>query len=135
MKTQSINLKKIFMIALMSFGILFTACQTEAQPSDETRTPEERAKKMTERMKAVLSLTEEQYPKVKAINLKYAQKNEQILKGSGSKLSRYKAVKSSQKEKKREMKAVLTKEQFKKYEEMLDEMEAEAKERYKNKNE
>lgn len=82
-------------------------------------------------MKTELSLTDDQYPSVQAINLKYALKNEDIFKGSDGKFAKYRALKSSQKEKSREIKAILTSDQFKKYEAMMEEMKNNAMEQYK----
>jgi len=98
-----------------------------ARSTDSTRTPEGRAAALTEKMKTELSLTDDQYPSVQAINLKYAQKNEGIFKSSDGKFAKYRALKSSQKDKSKEMKAILTSDQYKKYEEMMKEMTEEFK--------
>jgi hypothetical protein len=98
---------------------------------DSTRTPEGRAAALTEKMKTELPLTVDQYPSVQAINLKYALKNERIFKGFDGKFAKYRAIKSSQKDKGREMKAILTSGQYKKYEEMMKEMTEEFKNRRK----
>ncbi len=100
-----------------------------ARSTDSTRTPEGRAAALTEKMKTELSLTDDQYPSVQAINLKYALKNEQIFKGSEGKFAKFRALKSSQKDKSKEMKAILTSDQYKKYEEMMKEMAEEFKNR------
>ena len=93
--------------------------ESPARTTDSTRTPEGRAAALTEKMKTELSLTDDQYPSVQAINLKYAQKNETIIKGSDGKFAKYRALKSSQKDKSKEMKAILTIDQYKKYEDMM----------------
>ena len=104
----------------------------KAQSADSTRTVEGRASAQTEKMKTELSLTDAEYPQVQAINLKYAQKNQEIFSGSGGKLAKFKALKASQKDKSKEMKAVLDKDQYKKSEEMMEEMKQKAKEGYRN---
>jgi len=124
-------MKKVILPAMIAILSLATVA-TRAQVTDSTRTAEGRASALTEKMKTELSLTETQYPQVQSINLKYAQKNEEIFKGSEGKFAKFKALKASQKDKSKEMKAVLDKGQFKKYEEMMEEMKNKAKEGYKN---
>ena len=77
---------------------------------------------MTEKMKTRLSLTDDQTPQVQAINLRYSQKNEEIFKGSQGKFAKFRSLQSSQKSKNKEMKVLLDKDQYKKYEEMVEEM-------------
>lgn len=78
-------------------------------------TPEERAKKQTEALVKELGLTDEQKEKVYDINLKYAQPNEELAKMDREK--RREAFQKIQKEKDDAIKAVLTDEQKKKYDE------------------
>lgn len=127
------SLSNLFSIAFMTAAFFLAGISGNAQSAD-VKTPEDRAKKMTDRMKTGLSLTDEQYPKIQEVNLKYAKKNESILNSSKGKFEKYRAIKSSQGEKKKELKKILDKEQFKKYEDMLEEMEDEAKSRYKSRN-
>jgi hypothetical protein len=101
-----------------------------AQPADSTRTPEGRAAALTEKMKSELTLTADQVPTVQSINLKYAQKNQEIWTGTGGRFAKFKALKSSQKDKDREMKAVLDKDQYKKYEVMREQTREKAREEY-----
>jgi Spy/CpxP family protein refolding chaperone len=84
-------------------------------------TPEERAKRQTERMKEQLSLTAAQEPKVSAINLKYAKKMEDVRKMTDTAAQR-KSVMNLNKQKEAEFKAVLTPEQMKIYQKMVEEM-------------
>lgn len=130
MKTKSIAFRFFFTFCA-AVGMFLT---TAAQTTDTKMTAEERAQKLSDKMKTELSLTDEQYEKVKAVNLKYAKKNDEIRNGSGGKLSKYKSIKSSQSDKKKEMKAILTEEQYKKYEQMMEDAENEARERMKNRN-
>ena len=137
MSTRSVNSKISFSIPLLILSFLFSTLAANAQSAqpvrsaDSTRTPEGRAAALTAKMKTELSLTDDQYPSVQAINLKYVLKNEQIFKGSDGKFAKYRALKSSQKEKRREIKAILTSDQFKKYEAMMEEMKNNAVEQYK----
>ncbi|HVU54814.1 MAG TPA: hypothetical protein VHD83_07155 [Puia sp.] len=124
------NSKKIrifFAAALVMFTL-----GAKAQSADSTKTPEGRATALTEKMKTALSLTDDQTPQVQAINLKYAQKNQEIWTGSGGKFAKFRALKSSQKDKDKEMKGVLNKDQYKQYEAMKEEMKNKAREEYKS---
>lgn len=93
---------------------------------------EERAKNMTEQMQKKLSLTDAQYQSVYTINLKYAKKNEQLKNSDENKMAKFRKFKSSQQDKSKELKTVLTKDQFTQYEEWIKEVQAELKQNYKN---
>lgn len=129
-----IGSRNFLTLLLVIGGILFSVCKANAQSDEMKKSPEERAQRISDKMKTELSLSDEQYEKVKAINLKYAQKNDEILKSSSGKLARFRSLKSSQDKKKKEMKAVLDKEQYEKYEKMMKDLETEAKNRYNNQN-
>jgi hypothetical protein len=135
MRTSSFQLRAALAIAFITLATMLSATSVKAQTAgspvtaDSTRTAEGRAAALTEKMKTELSLTADQYPSVQALNLKYAQKNEQIFKGSDGKFAKYKALKASQKDKNKEMKAILTSDQYKKYEEMVKQMTEELKRR------
>lgn len=98
----------------------------------QDRTPQERAKFQTEMMKSRLGLDSVQLNQVKAINLKYALKNEPVIKSGDGRLSKFRQIKSSQKEKEAELKTIFTTEQFKQYQAFQDEMKAQMKEKRKN---
>lgn len=132
MKIRQTDLRILFAFAFMGLSILFSTLPANAQSSDSTGTPEARAAALTEKMKLQLPLTAAQYPKVQAINLKYAQKNEAIFKGTEGKFAKFRSMKSSQNEKSKEMKALLSKDQYKKYAEMMEEMKSKAMEQYKS---
>ena len=83
-------------------------------------TPEQRAKMLTDSMKVYLPLQTNQYASVYAVNLKYAQKAEPILKGTDSKITKYYKINSMQSDKEEEYKKILTEAQFKKYMELKD---------------
>ncbi|MVT11873.1 hypothetical protein [Chitinophaga tropicalis] len=97
----------------------------------QDKTPQERAKLQTEMMKSKLNLDSVQLNQVEAINLKYALKNEPVIKSGDSKFSKFKQIKSSQKEKEAELKKIFTTEQFKQYQAFQDEMKAQLKEKRK----
>ncbi len=77
--------------------------------------PEQMAKKQTEHMQAELNLTAEQVPQVEAINLKYIELMRDAKKSGLERQDMMFKMKELSDDKKKEMKAVLTKEQFKKY--------------------
>jgi len=136
MKIRLIDLRIGLAIVFIVVNIMVSAATAKAQSAtaqsaDSTGTAEGRAANLTEKMKTELSLTDAQYPHVQAINLKYAQKNEEIFKGPDGRFAKFKALKSSQQEKNKEMKAVLDKDQYKKYAAMMDEMKSKAREQYK----
>jgi hypothetical protein len=126
MKTRSIGSAFFATLFLAAFSLVSTV---QASAQDNKKEPEERARILTEKMKTELSLTDEQVPKVEAINLKYAKKNSEVRDGGGGRLAKLKSLKASQEEKDKEMKGVLTEEQYKKYREMVEEMEKKVRER------
>src|SRR5882724_6334463 len=118
-------------IVLMIMIAMISAASVRAQSAEGPNTAETRAAALTEKMKTELSLTDDQYPQVQALNLKYAQKNAEIFKGSDGKFAKFRALKSSQKAKNKEMKVILNKDQYKRYEKMVEEMKNNAMEQYK----
>jgi hypothetical protein len=93
------------------------------QPGGGGRTPEERATMLTEMMKEQLSLTSAQEPKVKAINLKYANKMQDVRKMTDTAAQR-KLTESLNKQKDGELKTVFTADQFKNYQKLMAEFKA-----------
>ena len=98
-------------------------------------TPEERAQMQTDLMRQSLTLTEEQQPRVQEINLKYSRKVQDVYSTPGGKLQKLKKLKNISTEKDKEMKNVLSAEQYSTYEknkeEMKEKIRARAKERKK----
>src|SRR5215510_14027603 len=91
---------------------------SEAQTSmDALRnsTPAERARLQTDMMKSKLSLTPDQTTKIAAINEKYAQQMEPIIKGQEGPLARMRQMRQVSAAKEAELKSVLSPEQFQKY--------------------
>jgi hypothetical protein len=81
----------------------------------KSTTPEERAGAQTAFMKTKLGLSADQVAKVSAINLKYAQKMDPILKGSEGPIMRMREAEAINQQKEAELKQVLSSEQFEKY--------------------
>src|SRR5262245_19509643 len=92
-------------------------------------TPAERAGLQTEFMKSKLALTPDQTKTVTALNLKYANRMEPVLKGSEGPLARMRQMREINGEKEKELKGVLTPEQWTKYEASREEMREKFEER------
>jgi len=109
---------------LLSVCLAIIGFQVNAQqPGGGGRTPEERATMLTEMMKEQLSLTSAQEPKVKAINLKYANKMQDVRKMTDTAAQR-KLTESLNKQKDGELKTVFTADQFKNYQKLMAEFKA-----------
>jgi len=93
----------------------------------QDKTPEQRATAITEWMKTNLQLTPEQEGPVQTVNLKYANLNEGLKTSSKARMAKAKELKSNNESKKKELKKILTPEQFKMYEAK----EAELREKFK----
>ena len=114
----------------LAAALLVLTVGAKAQTADSARTPENRAAALTEKMKTQLPLTADQVPQIQAINLKYAQKNQEILTGTEGRFAKLRALKSSFKEKDKEMKAVLNDDQYQKYEAIKEEIKEKARQNY-----
>ncbi len=99
----------------------------------ELGTPEERATRMTARMKEKLNLSAEQEAPVAAINLKYAKQNQSLLETGGRNLRTARQAQAVMKKKDEELKKVLNADQYQQYQTIKEEMRAELKERRKQK--
>lgn len=118
--------RKMIMAVLLVVVTLFSG-STYAQ-SKMTEEQKKEAKARHEAYKQKLNLTEEQSKNVEAINTTYFEGLNQLKNSGASKLSKYKKYKALTNEKDKQMKEVLTKEQFKIYKEY----QAEMKEEFKN---
>lgn len=126
---------KLFSTWFLAALILLSATTVFAQNQKSGKgqgkaTPEERAKRQTDKMKESLSLTSAQEPKVSAINLKYAKKMEDVRKVSDTAAQR-KSAQALNKQKEGELKTVLTAEQFKLYLKQVEELKAMRREQQK----
>lgn len=88
----------------------------------EKTTPAQRAGAQTSYMQTMLALTPEQATKVSALNQRYAEKAEPVLKGTGWAMTKASALKSLQDAKEAELKPILTPEQWTKYDAGKDAM-------------
>jgi LAS superfamily LD-carboxypeptidase LdcB len=83
-------------------------------------TLEERVKAQTDRMKKDLELTDVQYDSVQKINLKYAKKADEARKNNRENPEQNREIfRKNQDAQSKELKAILTESQYKKYEEQL----------------
>jgi len=78
-------------------------------------TPEQRAKLQTDLMKSKLALTPEQTATIGAMNEKYAQRMEPIIKGSEGPFTKMRQMKQVSEAKEAELKTILSPDQFQKY--------------------
>jgi len=118
------------MIALRSvrswvaIAVLAMAAIAAAEGLDDLKdtTPAERAAAQTAMMKSKLNLTEDQLPKIEAINEKYAEQMDPILKGSDGMFAKMRAMKEVEGRKEGELQGVLSKDQFDQFQAMKSEM-------------
>ncbi len=90
-----------------------TATKTLAQ--DGHSTPEERARRWDEWMKQELALVPQQEEPIHAINLKYAQLNEDLKRSEDSRRNKLQELKARNADKEKELKTVLTTTQYNVY--------------------
>lgn len=109
----------------------FSASQAVAQQrGDRSMKPEDRAKQMTERMKADVQLTDAQYEKVYALNLKQVQEMQEARKNAATQQSdRREAFRTMQKSREDELSKILSAEQMKQYREAQQKNAEKARER------
>jgi hypothetical protein len=89
------------------------------------------AKRLTDSMTVQLSLTEEQVPKVLAVNEEFSSKAAGIRNEGGGKMDKLKKLKAANSERDKALKAILTDDQFLEYKANKKENKALAKERMK----
>ena len=99
----------------------------------ENTTPEQRAKAQTDLMVSRLGLNPEQTTQVAALNLKYANKAEPVLKGSEGPLMKLRHLRQFGEQKEAELKGILTPAQFQKYLVSKEEMKEKAEQRLEEK--
>jgi Spy/CpxP family protein refolding chaperone len=113
--------------ALAVAALLVTASASAQLDDLKDTTPAERAKAQNAMMHSRLSLTDEQASRVAAINQKYAEKMDPVIKGSSGPLVKMREVKEVERQKEAELKRVLSPEQFEKFlaakEQMREELE------------
>ena len=113
--------------------VLLLATRGGAEGLDDLKdtTPAERAAAQTTMMKEKLSLTDDQLPKVKAINEKYAEQMDPILKGPGGMFMKMGPMREVEDKKEAELKGVLSSDQFAQFQAMKSELRDKLVERIK----
>jgi hypothetical protein len=111
-ETQLELTKKIILNCFLGVATLLIAESVSAQKLGDAA---ERSAKLTEWMRISLSLTDEQLPTVRDINLKYAKKMDAVKASSLPKSEKMREITDNDKAKDQELKAVLTYSQFQTY--------------------
>lgn len=102
------------------FSTLLMATPAPAQMAEldklATTTPEQRADFLTQAMTSELTLSSDQVPKVRALNLQYAELQQPLLEQKGSLFSRVRQISKLNSQKESKLKPLLSAEQWAKYE-------------------
>jgi len=123
-------MKKITMQAFLLMTLLALFSNAYSQQKT-TATPEEKANKWTEWMKNNLQLTDDQVPKVEAINLKYATKMRELKNDTTqTKKEKQDVGKQDESAMDAEFKAVLTDAQYTSYQAKKSDMNKQIKEKH-----
>lgn len=125
MKMKNLIAGIILMISF-SFG---ASAQTVRPKLSEDQKKELKAK--MEAYKAELKLTAEQQPKFEELNLQFAEALAKLKEDNGSKISKYRKLKAATGERNKQVKAILTDEQYKIFEAHRDELKEELQSRRK----
>ena len=111
---------KLFIQIIPLLFVNITAIQ--GQSTSEYGTPEERAARITDRMKEGLSLENSQKKEIYTLNLKYAQRiQEEVIDTGMNKLSAYFRIRKINAEKEKELLPMLDDTQKEQYEQMKSE--------------
>lgn len=129
---KCINGKSVITMAFMA-AIMLVCIPSFAQEKMQQKTPEEKAKMISDKMKTELALTDEQYQKVQVINLDFATKSKDIKKEGTDKSAWAEKIKPLDEERTTALKGILTPEQFAKYESMKENMKSKMKDKHKEK--
>lgn len=135
--TASIRTFICTLLAILALGAIHQVmAQQNAQLAEvlKSSTPEQRARIQTSFMKTKLNLDSLTAQKVYDINLKTAQKMEPVIKGDGSKFSRFRQARSIDGQKDEELKAVLSPRQYQAYLDAKEEMKEKLKEKIQEHN-
>ncbi|QXP84992.1 hypothetical protein [Methylococcus sp. Mc7] len=101
---------------------LSTAARSDDFDQLKATTPVQRAAAQTEYMKSHLALTDAQIPKIAALNQKYAEQMEPVIRGTDGGLGKMLKAKAIQENKDAELRQILTPAQFDSFESSKDEM-------------
>ena len=121
-------MKKLFVLCIMFLATVTfaTAQQGQGQGQRQQMTPEERAKAQTERLEKLLTLKADQKTKVQAIELEYAKESSKIRQDNqGNREAMREAMQKLNTKRDAKYKEVLTADQFKKYQEDIEQRQRE----------
>jgi hypothetical protein len=107
--------RRITLLLVAGVLIASSVSAQELGPALMKSTPAERAKVQTHLMNEKLHLTEQQLPKVQAINLQTAEKLEPVIKGNEGPFVRMRTLREAEREKEKALQGVLTPQQFQDY--------------------
>jgi periplasmic protein CpxP/Spy len=111
---------KIYFIAILMFACLSTAFAQAQNGQHPRMSPEEMAKVLTDRMTTEIKLDDKQQTEISAINLKYSKKMVEIFQANQGNWDVIRTkMEESRTMKNNEIKAVLTDDQYKLYEEFM----------------
>jgi len=125
MKAISVNVL-LLIVFLFAGNVIWGQKKTSS-------TPEERATKLTEWMKTNLQLSGDQVTQVQTLNLKYANKTQELQTQSLSRKQKMQILKDNDKAKDAELKDVLTTDQYNNYQAKKEEIRKQMKERMREK--
>jgi len=125
------KLVKILPLFFALFLINVNTTFAQSRGADLTGEQKEEIKKNVEEYAAALHLSEAQKPEFEEITKKYAKQMKALKDSGGSRMSKFKKVKSIRKNKDAEMKYLLSKDQYIVYLEKQEEMKKNMKERHK----
>lgn len=116
----------------LKIGVFLAMCGCTTVHADDfdqlkATTPAQRAAAQTAYMKSHLTLTDAQIPKISAVNQKYAEQMEPVIKGTEGGLGKMLKARDIQKNKDAELRNILTPAQFENLESKMDEMREEVK--------
>jgi hypothetical protein len=124
-------MKKIINITALLALLILVASQTSAQ-SKMTDEQKKEAKAKYQAYKEKLNLTEEQSKKVDAINSDWIEGLADLKSSSAGKMAQYKKYKALKSDRDQKMKGVLTKDQYKIYQQQQQEIKDDFQERRAN---
>lgn len=123
MKTTKLHLVLVYILAFLAFSI-----SSFAQDKDNKKTPEEKAKITSERLKTSLNLSDEQTAKIYDLNLQRIKDHKEFKESKDKQNSN---MKKKQSEYKNSLKTILTDEQMKKMKDIRKEKKSKKEHRHK----
>lgn len=112
-------MKKAALMLIAVFALSFASIAQNQGPRNFD--PKEMAKRQTEELTKQLDLNKDQQKKVLELNEKYANKMSEMRNGGGDREAMREKMTKMREEQNKEMKKILTEDQYKKYEKYLEE--------------